>query len=152
MSRTLTEARTSFITAMNRDTAGSDRARYIEVLDALIAWSVARPDQLQFREEETNGGVVSFCRAGTKVVFWAARSMRHDGPKLELLPHGAGLLSEERRTAARETINGCSRNLLEPEDRLSIGFGAMKNPNVRNTVFTLMSELLTEPAPVTTSP
>ena len=36
MTRTLPIARDAFITAMNRDTAGSDRPRYAAVLDALI--------------------------------------------------------------------------------------------------------------------
>ena len=43
MSRTLPSAREAFVTAMSRDTSGSDLPRYVSVLDALIAWSAARP-------------------------------------------------------------------------------------------------------------
>jgi hypothetical protein len=142
MSRTLPIARDAFITAMNRDTAGSDRPRYTAVLDAMIEWSLARPDRLRFRDDESSKGVVSFQRVGSNVVFWAARPMRGTGPKIELLPRAASVLPEDKLASAREAINACSREILEDTDRLAIGFGAMKNPVAREAVFTLMDELL----------
>ncbi len=142
MTRTLPVARDAFITAMNRDTAGTDRPRYTAVLDALIEWSLARPEQLQFRSEESASGVVSFQRVGTNAVFWAVRPMRGSGPKMELLPRAAALLSAEKRAAARDTLNGCSRDGIDEGDRLSITFGPLKNPAARETVFSLMDNLL----------
>lgn len=142
MSRTLPVARDAFLTAMNRDTAGSDRPRYTAVLDAMIEWSLARPEQLRFRDDESTKGVVSFQRIGSNVVFWAARPMRGAGPKIELLPRASSVLPNERLESAREAINACSREILEGDDRLAIGFGAMKNPQARAAVFTLMDELL----------
>ncbi len=142
MTRSLPIARDAFITAMNRDTAGSDRPRYTEVLDAMIEWSLARPEQLRFRDDESSKGVVSFQRVGSNMVFWAARPMRGNGPKIELLPRASSVLPNERMLAAREAINACSREVLEGDDRLAIGFGAMKNPTSRAAVFTLMDELL----------
>jgi len=142
MSRTLPVARDAFLTAMNRDTAGSDRPRYTAVLDAMIEWSLARPEQLRFRDDESTKGVVSFQRVGSNVVFWAARPMRGTGPKIELLPRASSVLPNEKLLSAREAINACSREILEDDDRLAIGFGAMKNPASRDKVFTLMDELL----------
>ncbi len=142
MTRSLPIARDAFITAMNRDTAGSDRPRYTEVLDAMIEWSLARPELLRFRDDESSKGVVSFQRVGSNMVFWAARPMRGNGPKIELLPRASSVLPDERLHSAREAINACSREVLEGDDRLAIGFGAMKNPTSRAAVFTLMTELL----------
>ena len=61
MSRTLPVARDAFLTAMNRDTAGSDRPRYTAVLDAMIEWSLARPEQLRFRDDESSDSALSLC-------------------------------------------------------------------------------------------
>ncbi len=142
MTRTLPIARDAFITAMNRDTAGSDRPRYTAVLDALIEWSLARPEKLQFRTDESASGVVSFQRVGSNAVFWAARPMRGGGPKIEFLPRASALLTDEKRAAAREALNACTRELLDDNDRLAITFGALKNQTARDTVFTLMDDLL----------
>ena len=142
MSRTLPVARDAFLTAMRRDTTGSDRPRYVAVLDAMIEWSLARPELLRFRDDESTKGVVSFQRVGSNVVFWAARPMRGRGPKIEFLPRASSVLPSERLEQAREAINACSRATLESDDRLAIGFGAMKNPVAREAVFTLMDELL----------
>src|SRR3712207_2115017 len=49
MSRTLAVARQEFVAAIKRDTPGPDGPRLVAVLDALIAWSVARPALLAFR-------------------------------------------------------------------------------------------------------
>lgn len=143
MTRTLPVARDAFITAMNRDTAGSDRPRYTAVLDALIEWSLARPEQLQFRSDESASGVVSFQRVGSNAVFWAARPMRGSGPKIEFLPRAAAQLSDEQRHAARECLSGCTRENLDDSERLAITFGALKNLTARETVFSLMDDLLT---------
>lgn len=143
MTRTLPVARDAFITAMNRDTAGSDRPRYTAVLDALIEWSLARPEQLQFRSDESASGVVSFQRVGSNAVFWAARPMRGSGPKIEFLPRASAQLPEEKRAAAIECLNGCTRENLDDSERLAITFGALKNLTARETVFSLMDDLLT---------
>lgn len=142
MSTTLPAAREAFITAMNRDTGGSDRPRYMAVLDALIDWSLARPEQLAFRSDESARGVLSFLRVGSNVVFWSVRPMRSDCPQIELLPRATSILSEEHRGEAREAINALSREVLEGDDKLRIGFSAMKNPNSRDAIFKLMNDLL----------
>lgn len=142
MSTTLPASREAFVTAMNRDTAGSDRSRYMTILDALIGWSLARPDQLAFREEESARGVLSFRRVGSNVVFWSVRPMRSDCPQVELVPRANSILSEQHRGEARDAINAVSRELLEENDKLSIGFSALKKPDSREAIFNLMTRLL----------
>ena len=68
--------------------------------------------------------------------------MRGDGPKLELLPRAASVLPAEQRTAAMDVLNAHSRELLEGDDKLCIGFSAMKNPAARTAIMTLMDQLL----------
>lgn len=142
MTRTLPTARTEFINAMNRDTVPTEQPRFTAVLDAVIAWSVARPGLLRFRADETHPGVVSFERVDSKVVFWAATPRRRDVPKLDLLPRAARNLTPEKRADAMEALNAHSREPLTPEDPLRIGFGALKNTNARAAVLELMDQLL----------
>ena len=142
MTRTLPDARDAFITAMNRDTAGSDRPRYTVVLDALVAWSLARPTQLTFRTEPSASGALSFDLAGTNTVFWSARPRRGDAPRIEFLPKAGKHLTAERRAAALDALKNCSRNSSEDDHRLEITFGALKNETVRETVFSIMHDLL----------
>ena len=68
--------------------------------------------------------------------------MRGGGPKIEFLPRASALLTDEKRAAAREALNACTRELLDDNDRLAITFGALKNQTARDTVFTLMDDLL----------
>src|SRR5207237_1790110 len=63
--RTLPLARRALVAAIARDTPGTDQPRLVKVLDALIAWSVARPTLLAFRDDARRGGVVAFVCAGT---------------------------------------------------------------------------------------
>jgi hypothetical protein len=144
MSRTLATARDAFVAAIKRDTPGTDLPRLVAVLDALVAWSVARPDLLAFRDDEGRSDVVSFLRAGTKVVFWSAQVTRGTGPRLEIHPPTGRTLSVEDRAMVMETLNAHSREVLVEGDRLRISFGALKNDAARTAVLTLMEQLLTE--------
>ena len=148
MARTLPQARDEFIVAMNRDTAGTDRPRLLAVLDALIAWSVARPTLVRFRPEDSTKGVLTFERVGTKLVFWTATPRRADTPRLELLPRATKALTPEERAAAVAALNAHSREVLEADEPLRISLGALKNPAARAAIFALMEELLviTNPA------
>ncbi|MGV3710656.1 MAG: hypothetical protein ACO1Q7_17675 [Gemmatimonas sp.] len=146
MTTTLPLARETFITAMNRETGMTDRPRYLAVLDALIEWSLARPDQLVFRTDESVRGALSFCRVGSNVVFWSVKPTRADGALIELLPRANAILSEQDRNETREALNLMSREVLEGNDRLRVGFSAMKNPKSRDAMFTLMDHLVTKVA------
>lgn len=141
MSRTLPLARQAFVAVMQRDKPGTDLPRFTAVLDALIAWSVARPGLLAFRAGEGRKDVVSFERAGSKVVFWSAQVTRGTGPRLEIhAPTGA--LHAEDRATVMQTLNAHSREVLVDGDRLRIGFGALKNPAALAAVLALMEQLL----------
>ena len=142
MTRTLPLARDEFVSAMHRDTPGTDRPRYLAVLDAMIAWSLARPGKLRFRADETRQGVISFERTDSSVVFWSARPKRGDSPKLELLPRGSRALSPDQRASAVSALNSHSRAVLAADDPLRIGFGALKNTTARKAVLELMDSLL----------
>lgn len=148
MSRTLPVARDEFITAMSRDTVKPERPRFLAVLDAMIAWSVARPNLLKFHVDDSHPGVVSFERVGSKAVFWSASARRSDVPKLELLPRASRALTPEERANVTNALNAHSREELAVGDPLRIGFGALKNEAARTAVLSLMDELLavTEPA------
>jgi hypothetical protein len=142
MSRTLPLAHQAFVAAIQRDTPGTDLPRFVAVLDALIAWSVARPGLLAFRADEGRKDVVSFERTGSKVVFWSAQVTRGTGPRLEIhAPTGRALTAEERTTVL-QTLNANSREVLVRGDRLRIGFGALKNAAARAAVLALMEQLL----------
>jgi hypothetical protein len=153
MSRTLPLAHQAFVAAIQRDKPGTDLPRFVAVLDALIAWSVARPGQLAFRADEGRKDVISFNRAGSKAVFWSAQVSRGTGPRLEIhLPTGDALRTEER-TRVLQTLNANSREVLVEGDRLRIGFGALKNAAARATVLALMEQLLAGTAqPAESSP
>lgn len=142
MSRTLPAVREAFVTAMTRDTPGTDLPRYVAVLDALLAWSAARPAVLEFRAGEGRKDVVSFARVGSQAVFWSAQVTRGVGPKLEIhTPSGRPLRAEERAQVL-ETLNAHSRAVLVEGDRLRIGFGALKNAAAQHAVLALMEQLL----------
>ena len=68
--------------------------------------------------------------------------MRSDCPQIELLPRATSILTEEHRVEARESLNALSREVLEGDDKLRIGFSAMKNPASRDAIFKLMNDLL----------
>lgn len=146
MSRTLPAARDAFITAMKRDTSGTELPRLVAVLDALIKWSVAHPKQLTFKTDESSGTVLSFERVGTKAVFWSARVLRGDAPKLEIYPPTGRLLDPEARAKVRETLNANSRETLTETDRLRIGFGALKNVAARTPVLAMLDEIMVNDA------
>ena len=142
MDRTLPSAREAFVAAMTRDMPGTDLPRYVTVLDALIAWSAARPTLLEFRAGEGRKDVISFARVGSKAVFWSAQVTRGVGPKLEIhTPSGRPLSTEERATVL-ETLNAHSRAVLVEGDRLRIGFSALKNAAAQQAVLALMERLL----------
>ena len=142
MSRTLHAAREALVTAMKRETSGPELARLVGVLDALIKWSVARPQVLRFHDDSPVN-VLAFECVGSKEVCWSARVTRGDAPKLELYPPPNRSLSAESRATVMETINTYSRQPLTESDRLRIGFGALKNATAFAAVTTLLGELLT---------
>jgi hypothetical protein len=144
MSRTLPVAREAFVAAVAQDTPGTDLPRLVAVLDALIAWSVARPGLLAFRAAERRNDVVSFERVGSKAVFWSAQVTRGTGPRLEIhIPAGHSLSAEDRATVM-ETLNAHSRQVLVEGDRLRIGFGALKNAPAQAAVLAVMEHLLAD--------
>jgi len=142
MNRTLPVARAEFIKALTRDTGGTDKPRFVAVLDALIAWSTAHPDKLAFRVEESQQAVVSFERTPSKVVFWTAHPRREGNPKLELVPRAATLLTDEQRAMTMEAINAHTSDPLLQDEKLRIGFGALKNTAGRTSILALMDQLL----------
>jgi hypothetical protein len=110
--RTLPIAREAFVAAVRRDTPGTDLPRYVEALDALLAWSTARPTALAFRPDAAAGGGISFGRVGTKGVFWSVRPVRGAAPMLEIAPPAGTALTEEARARAVATLNAHSRAVL----------------------------------------
>jgi hypothetical protein len=145
MRRTLSTAHTSFVAAIRRDSPGTDLPRFVAVLDALIAWSAARPGKLAFRGDATRDDVISFGRVGSKASTWSAQVTLGEGPKLELLSPSDAPLSAEDRAMVMATLNAHSRVVLEEGDRLRIGFGALKNEAGRAAVLGLMEQLLERP-------
>ena len=141
MSRTLPAAREAFVAAMKRDTTGPELSRLVAVLDALIKWGVGRPQKLGL-QDGTAAGVLAFECVESKEVCWSARVTRGDAPKLELYPPAGRSLSPETRAKVVETINAYARQGLNADDRLRIGFGALKNANALAAVTTLLGELL----------
>jgi hypothetical protein len=140
--RTLPIAREALVAAVRRDTPGTDLPRYVEALDALLAWSTARPAALAFRPDAAAGGGISFGRVGTKGVFWSVRPVRGAAPMLEIAPPAGTSLTDEGRAQAMATLNAHSRAVLADGDRLRIGFGALKNAAARAAVFALLDDLL----------
>ena len=141
MARTLTDARDTFVAAMKRETSGTELARLVGVLDALIKWSVARPQKLTF-QSESGPGVLAFQCVDSKQVCWSARVTRGDAPKLELYPPSGRTLSPETRAKVVEIINAHVRQPLTENERLRIGFGALKNASALAAVTALLGELL----------
>jgi hypothetical protein len=141
MSRTLPSARDAFVAAMKRESTGPELSRLVAVLDALIKWSVARPQKLAFRD--SGPGVLAFQCVDSMEVCWSARVMRGDAPKLELYPPSARSLSAATRAKVVETLNAHARHALNENDRLRIGFGALKNASALAAVTALLGELLT---------
>ena len=140
--RTLQAAREGLVAAIARDTPGTDLPRLVKVLDALIAWSLARPALLTFRTEATRNDVIAFELVGSETVFWSAVVMRGAGPTLEIYPPTGRSLSAEDRAMVMQTLNAHSRTVLVEGDRLRIGFGALKNDAARAAVLALMKQLL----------
>jgi hypothetical protein len=141
--RTLPLAREAFVAAVRRDTPGTDLPRYLAVLDALLAWSAARPTQLTFRTDTGPGDGISFARAGTKQVFWSVRAVRGAAPTLEIVPPAGASLTDAARAQALATLNAHSRVVLAKGDRLRIGFGALKNAAAHAAVLAMLDDLLT---------
>jgi hypothetical protein len=141
MSRTLPAAREAFVATMKRETKGPELSRLVGVLDALIKWSVARPQTLSFQDDSSDG-VLAFECVESKKVCWSARVTRGDAPKLEIYPPTGRSLSPETRAKVIETLNTYARQQLAADDRLRIGFGALKNVSALAAVTALLGELL----------
>jgi hypothetical protein len=141
MSRTLPAAREAFVATMKRETKGAELSRLVGVLDALIKWSVARPQMLSF-QDDSSAGVLAFECVESKEVCWSVRVTRGDAPKLEIYPPTGRSLSPETRAKVIETLNTYARQELTADDRLRIGFGALKNPSALTAVTSLLGELL----------
>ena len=139
---TLARAREEFIRLTNEDTTGAERTRLLGVLDALIAWSQARPKELQFKTSETKPSTVTFEWVATKETLWSALPARGQAPRLTLVPRAAQLLTDELRQLATETLNANSREQILPGDRLRISFGALKNPDARAAILGLLDKLV----------
>ena len=146
MTSTLADARAAFVAAIKQDTPGTDLQRLVAVLDALIAWSVARPGMLSYRPPSGRSATVGFERAGTKAPFWSAQVTRGAGPRLEIHGKLGEALSVGERTEVLETLNAHSREVLVEGDRLRIGFAALKNAAALAAVLALMGRLLARDA------
>jgi hypothetical protein len=145
--RTLSAARQAFVAAIARDTPGTDRPRLVKVLDALIAWSVARPAALALGTTQQRRDVLAFALVGTGAVFWSAQAVRGAGPTLELhVPAGRPHRAADRATVMA-TLNAHSREVLAEGDRLRIGFGALKNEAASTAVLALLQQLLVNGGP-----
>ena len=140
--RTLAAAREAFVAALARAPPGTDLPRLVKVLDAFIAWTVSRANVLAFRGREARGDVLSFEVVDTKVVLWSAQVTQGAGPRRALYPPAGRALSPEERATVREPLNAHSRRPLAADDRLQIGFGALKNDVARAAVLNLMKGLL----------
>ena len=141
-SRPLSVVRGLFVSALGRDTPGTDGPRLVAVLDALLEWSAARPGQLAFRDDGGAGDTLSFEHVGSKVRVWTVRRVRGDAPMLEIYPPTGRSLSAEDRARVIATLNAHSRQVLGADDRLRIGFGALKNAAARAAVLALLGELI----------
>ena len=142
MSRTLPAAREAFVAAMKRETTGTELTRLVAVLDALIKWSVARPQALSFHKGDSAAGVLAFECVDSKALCWSARTTRGAAPQLEIYPSSARTLTAETRTKVMETLNAYSREALSETDRLRIGFGALKNGAALAAVTSLLGDTL----------
>ena len=142
MERTLPAARDQFVKAIARDTHAVEQPRLVAVLDALIAWSNKHPTLLKFREEEDTPGTIAFERVGSKMIVWSATPRRQDVPRLELVPKSAKSLSPEEREKLTTTLNAHMREPILPDDRLRIGFSALKNAAALSAVQTAVEELI----------
>jgi hypothetical protein len=147
VTQTLADARAAFVAAIKQDTPGTDLPRLVAVLDALVAWSVARPEMLAFRPPSGRGAAVGFERVGAKAPFWSAQVTRGSGPKLEIHGKVGEALSDAERASVLETLNAYSREVLVNGDRLRIGFGALKNAAAQAAVLALMERLLARRGP-----
>ena len=110
MSASLSLARDAFIKSMNRDTDHGERPRLIAVLDAMIAWSLARPKLLKFRVDAGEKGVLRFERVGSDLVFWSATPRRQDARVLELLPGASRALTPEEKLSLDRAMRRGDRN------------------------------------------
>lgn len=138
----LDSARKTFIDVARRDTPGTDLPRYVAVLDALLKWTSAHMDRLEFRPAAKRPEVIRFERKGTKKAFWSVQPTRGAAPRLEvhLGPIRAATAASHADTL--RTLNAHSRDVLEEGDRLRIGFGALKNAAALAAVLALLERLL----------
>jgi hypothetical protein len=128
---------------MKRETTGTELSRLVAVLDALIKWSVARPQALTFHNDDSAAGVLAFECVDSKALCWSARTTRGAAPQLEIYPSSARTLTAEARMRVMETLNAYSRQALNESDRLRIGFGALKNDAALAAVTDMLGEVLT---------
>ncbi|MDZ7632859.1 MAG: hypothetical protein U5K74_16350 [Gemmatimonadaceae bacterium] len=142
MSRTLPAARDQFVKAIARDTHAVEQPRLIAVLDALIAWS-NKQTLLKFREEEDTPGTIAFEKVGTKMIVWCASPRRQDVPRLELVPKASKSIPAETREKLVTMLNAHMREPLLPDEKLRIGFSALKNAAALAAVQTAVEELIT---------
>lgn len=141
MACTLPGARQALVAAICRDTPRTESQRLIGVLDALINWSAARPNDLVFRADGASDHL-SFLRAGSRVVLWSARVTRGRGGRLEICPPTGRCLDAADRATVLQTLNAHARERLVDGDRLRIGFAALKNSEARAAVLAMMEQLL----------
>lgn len=142
MSRTLPTARDQFVKAIARDTHAVEQPRLVAVLDALIAWSNKHPTLLRFREEEDTPGTIAFERVGSKMIVWAASPRRQDVPRLELVPKASKIISPENREKLINTLNAHMREPLLPDEKLRIGFSALKNASALAAIQTAVEQVI----------
>ena len=151
MSATLSSAREEFMRHVYRDNGLAERPRMLAILDAVIAWSASRPDQVRFRPDDNTKGLIRFEQVSTNTIFWVAAPRRANAPLLQLLPGSGRLLSEEDVNDVVGRLNSFTRE-ENPAGRMHISFGALKNPAGRTAVLELMDELLLKVQPAARTP
>ena len=139
----LNAARAIFIDAARRETPGTDLPRYVAVLDALLARTAARADRVVFSPSGPRPGLIRFERVGEKALLWSAQATRDGPPMLEIHLASSEASSTERAEAMR-TLNSYSRVALTKDDRLRIGFGALKNAGALAAILELLGRLLVD--------
>src|SRR5688572_21024481 len=100
----LAAGRQALVASITREAPGTDLPRFVDVLDALLAWAAARPG-LTFRPDTGRGDVMRFELVGTKVVFCAVQVTRDIGPRLEIYPPTGRALTDESRANVMRTLN-----------------------------------------------
>ena len=141
-------ARDRFAAAMKRDISGAEQGRVVAVLDALLAWSIARPETVVLRAATGVNPSLCFERVGSRTFVWSARVQQGLGASLEVAASAGRALSPDDRAMVLESLNANSRTTPNEGDPLRISFSALKNPRCLEAILALIDRLLLTGKPV----